>query len=212
MATLSAVDVTLQQIQNGSLCESTFTFLTDQEALNYAQVLDIHALLALELVPLVNAIQMGGIANTFVRVQARGTTTPVLVSPVGGEGTYDTSSAPLLPPEFALWTRYAVGTTLKYIDGSEETAHPIKRGGAFLSGMADTLLTDGVFDPPAFWETEFSALAGYMETSHTTGGAIELTPAVLGEAISPDTAWRIAPVDGMFAVRITRLRSRLAGF
>lgn len=205
-----AVDVRLKQTNLGAACDTGFTFKAlDPAPITLTDLVELAAYLIAELVPLVNAVQAESVTNISVNLQARGTITPSYFEPVGGGGSAGVSASAIMPPEFAYWFRYGVGETLESISGDVDTVHPIKRGGAFITGCSDAYLEDGIFSIPSAWVAAWGDLGSIMQVPQIWGTRV-WDGAVLGEEIASGTGWRIATVTGAVPLRITRLKSRLA--
>ncbi len=210
MADLYGVDVTIHQSYAGSPLATGVSFISDAVAsLTISNLLSLGGVLEAALVPLLNDLQVEGVNNVSMHLQARGGLTPSVDFPLEGGGSFVADPDTYMPPEFAYWVRWYVNETFNSLGGAANTANPVRRGGLFISGASDEALDNGVFSPSLPLLAARSALSNYLQSAITLG-AITYTGAVIGEEIVSGTGWRVAEIAGSIMPRITRLRSRKA--
>lgn len=210
MAVKNACDVTIRQSYGGAACQSTFTWVSSQTTpLTIPDLIDLALSIESFVVPALNGVQVMAVQNISLNLQGRGAGVPSYFRPLGGNGLFPAPTTSEMPPEFAYWLRYGVDQTYESISGDEDLFHPIKRGGAYIVGVTDETLTNRIFDIPvgmqAAWDLFYS-----MFTTDLVAVDQTWTPAVLGEEIITGTGWRYAEINSAVALRVTRLRSRLA--
>lgn len=210
MTIKNAADLTLRQVNGGSVTKSTFSMTTTKTIpLIMDDLIDLATQWVSYVLPTINGVQNTLVHNSSLTVQGRGYAVPSYVRPLTGGGTWGAPDSSQMPPEFAYWLRYGVDQTYNSISGTVDDDHPIKRGGAFITGVTDECIAEAAFVIPEDMEDEW-ALLYYAMTHEQTVGSYQWTPIVLGEAIPPHDGWRFAVVNSAAVLRITRIRSRLA--
>lgn len=204
------MDFQLHQTMGGSACVTGFTLYTvSNTALTIADINAAAAYLITNFMPIMDVLQSDYVYTDHIHIQARGTAVPANDYVYGQYAAKAVPVANVMPPEFNYWIRWFTADTIDSITGDPDTAHPVRRGGAFIVGADDTYLSGGSFAVPAGDEPEWAALLEFMTDTHTINGR-DYTGGVLGEEIVSGTGWRIAAINGMLVKRITRLRSRAA--
>lgn len=208
MANKAAVDVTVKQLVSGSQCQTGFTFLSDLEAgITPAQLVELAGDLVSTFMPVLNALQGDNVINQALHLQARGYGVPSYETGLTGGGTRVVAAVNQLPPEFCYWVRWYCDDTVNAIGGDPNTAHPIRRGGAFISGVDDEVLENGAFVPDLVLTGAFNDLVDYMIDGVVTSDN-SYKGAVLGEGLGTGGAWRVATIIGGVMPRVTMLRKR----
>lgn len=210
MTIKNGCDVTVRQSYGGAATQSTFTWVSSQTTpLTVPDLIDLALSIESFVIPALNGVQVSAVQNISLNLQARGFATPSYFRPLGGNGTWAAATTNEMPPEFAYWMRYGVNQTFESISGAEDLFHPIRRGGAFITGVSDETLTNRVFDIPVLMQPAWDLLYS-MFTTDLVAVDQTWTPVVLGEQIIAGTGWRYAEINSAVALRVTRLRSRIA--
>lgn len=203
-------DISVYQTFNA--VESVFTIsYLKQEAgpLTYAHCVALGNDFVLDVLPELNLVQHEGILNTKLRVQARGTVTPVADIGLSGGGGYAAGSTLRMIPSMSFWYRFVVGATVISVNGDPDVAHPIRWGGIHIPGCTEDYWDGGNFVFPTGQDDAFADLETALTTS-LTDGTNTFDHMVLGEEIVAGTGWRAALVEGYVINRIGELKSRRA--